>query len=71
MHAKFEGNPIAHFCLLAVFLQVCEKVEEKETEENKNEENEQLFEGLYFRNGKYNLLQICYLFSSNMPAPAQ
>ena len=31
MRAKFEGNPITHFCLLAVFLQVCEKEEEKET----------------------------------------
>jgi len=30
----------------------------------------QLFEGLYFRNGWRDLLQIWYMFSPDMPAPA-
>jgi len=47
------------------FLQVCEK------KKKKNEENEWLYEGLYFRNGWCDLLQIWYVFSPNMPAPAQ
>jgi len=47
-----------------------QKDEEKEGREKKKE-NEQLFEGLYFRNGWRNLLQIWYVFSPDMPAPAQ
>jgi len=55
------------FACYGSFLQVCEK--KKKTQKTK--ENERLFEGLYFRNGWRDLLQIWYVFSPDMPAPAQ
>ena len=62
MRAKFEGNPIMCLHLMAVFCK-CAKLG--------NEENERLFKGLYFRNTWRNLLQICYVLSPDMLAPAQ
>ena len=45
--------------------------EEKEKRILKNEENERLFEGLYFKNGWRNLLQMWCVFSPDMPALSQ
>jgi len=39
--------------------------------EDKNEENKQLLEGLYFKNGWRDLLQTWYVLSPDMPAPVQ
>ena len=64
MRAKFVGNSIT--CL-----QFFVGVQREREREKKNKENERLFEGLYFRNGWRNLLQIWYVFSPNKPAPAK
>jgi len=55
------------------FIAVFYKYVKKEAKEGKkkNEENERLFEGLYFRNGWHDLFQIWYVFSSHMPVSAQ
>jgi len=46
-------------------------LKKRKRRKEKNEENEPLFEGLYLRNGLCNLLQIWYVVSVDMPAPAQ
>ena len=55
-----------HVCILWQFFCKCAKKINQ-----KNEENEQLFEGSYLRNGWCDLLQIWYAFSPDMLAPAQ
>ena len=59
MCVKFEGNPISCLHLMVVFYK-CVKIEISD-----------FFEGLYFKNGWQNLLQICYVFSPDMLAPAK
>jgi len=62
MHAKFEGNPITCLRFMAFFASV-----RKEEKERKLA----TFEGLYFRDGWHDLLQIWYVSSPDMLAPAQ
>ena len=62
-HAKFEGNLIMHLHFMAVF---CKRAKKEEKKPKKI-----LFEGLYFKNGWHDLLQIWYVFSPNLSAPAQ
>jgi len=45
--------------------------EEKEGEKKTTKKMNDFFEGLYFRNGWCDLLQIWYVFSPDMLAPAQ
>jgi len=61
MCAKFEGNLIRRLYFMAVF---CKCANRRKKKEKKNKENEQLYEGLYLRNGYF-------VLSPDMPAPAQ
>ena len=62
MCAEFEGNPITRLHFMAVFCKCAKR--------KKIKENDQIFEGLYFRIGWHDLLQMWFV-SPNKPVPVQ
>ena len=63
--AKFEGYLIMHLHFMTVFASVQKEEKWKKMKKMSN------FDGSYLRNGLRDLLQILYIFYSNIPALAQ